>query len=71
MSSVLEVLERLVIELELPLERAIGHAAPLAQQGDYLIHDRDKVHIIAPLQARGTPEVMYVAHGFGAVRIQP
>ena len=34
----LEVLDRLVIELELPLERAIGHTPPLAQQGDHLIH---------------------------------
>ena len=39
-----EVFEGLVIELELPLECAIGHAAPLAQQRDHLIHHRDKVH---------------------------
>jgi hypothetical protein len=43
----LEILDRFVIELELPLERAIGHAAPLAQEGEYLIHDRDKVHRVS------------------------
>ena len=48
MSSILEVLERLVIQLELPLERAIGRAAPLAQRGDGLSRTATKVHIIAP-----------------------
>ena len=28
----------------LPLQGAIGRAAPLAQEGDHLIHHRDKVH---------------------------
>ncbi len=46
---VLEILQRRVIELELPLEGAIGQAAPLAQQGDHLIHDRDKVHPVSSL----------------------
>ena len=41
---VFQVFQRRVIELELPLERAIGQAAPLAQQGHHLIHDRDKIH---------------------------
>ena len=41
---IFEIVQGLVIELELPLEGAIGHTAPLAQQGDYLIQDRDKVH---------------------------
>jgi hypothetical protein len=41
----LEVLDRFVIQPELPLECAIGHAAPLTQEGDHLIHDRDKVHL--------------------------
>ena len=41
---VFQVVQRRLIELELPLERAIGHAAPLAQERDHLIHDRDKVH---------------------------
>src|SRR5262245_57815338 len=36
--------ELLVSQGELELEGAIGHAAPLAQQDDHLIHDRDKVH---------------------------
>ena len=40
----LEIRERLVIELELPLERAIGHTPPLAQQRDHLIHHCDKIH---------------------------
>jgi hypothetical protein len=33
----------------LPLERAIGHPPPLAQEGDHLIHDRDKVHPVSSL----------------------
>ena len=41
---VLHILEGRVIELELPLEGPIGQAAPLAQQGNHLIHHRDKVH---------------------------
>jgi hypothetical protein len=45
----LEIIEGRVIELELPLERAIGHAAPLAQQCNHLIHDRDKVHRVSSL----------------------
>ena len=49
MQLVHEVVQRIVIELELPLEGAIGHAAPLAQQGDHLIHDRDKVHPVSSL----------------------
>ena len=45
----LQVLERLVIELELQLEGPIGQAAPLAQKGDRLIDDRDKVHPVSSL----------------------
>ena len=45
----LEILQRLVIELELPLEGAIGHTAPLAQQRDHLIHHGDKVHLVSSL----------------------
>jgi hypothetical protein len=33
----------------LSLERTIGHAAPLAQQRDHLIYDRDKVHPVSSL----------------------
>ena len=40
----LQVLQGRIIQLELPLEGAIGQAAPLAQEGDHLIQDRDKVH---------------------------
>jgi hypothetical protein len=45
---VLHILEGRVVELELPLEGAVGHPAPLAQQADHLIHDRDKVHPSPP-----------------------
>ena len=38
-----------LIELELELEGAIGQAAPLAQEGNHLIHDRDKVHRFSSL----------------------
>jgi hypothetical protein len=41
---VCEIVQSLVVELKLPLQRAIRHAAPLAQERDHLIHDRDKVH---------------------------
>jgi hypothetical protein len=33
--------------LELPLEGTVGHPAPLAQEGDHLIHHRDKVHPVS------------------------
>jgi hypothetical protein len=39
-----EIVQRVVIQLKLPLEGPIRHAAPLAQERDHLIHDRDKVH---------------------------
>ena len=38
-----------VIQRELELQGAIGDAAPLAQEGDHLIHDRDKVHPVSSL----------------------
>jgi hypothetical protein len=37
------------IQLELALQGAIGHTAPLAQQGKHLIHERDKVHPVSSL----------------------
>ena len=48
---VLEVVERSIVELKLPLEGAIGQAAPLAEQGNHLIQDRNKVHpsLLLPL----------------------
>ena len=45
----LQLLKRIVVQSELPLEGPIGHAAPLAQQGDHLIHHRDKVHPVSSL----------------------
>ena len=45
----LEVRKGFVIELELPLERAIGYPPPLAQEGDHLIHHRHKVHPVSSL----------------------
>ena len=52
---VFQVVQGGVIELELPLERAIGQAAPLAQQGDHLIHHRDKVHPVSSLPGARPP----------------
>jgi hypothetical protein len=46
---VLHILQGRVIELELPFEGAVGHPAPLAQQGDDLIHHRDKIHPVSSL----------------------
>jgi hypothetical protein len=40
-----EVAQGVRIQLELALQGAIGHPAPLAQQGNHLIHERDKVHL--------------------------
>jgi len=37
------------IDSKLPLEGAIRQAAPLAQQGNRLIHHRDKVHRVSSL----------------------
>jgi hypothetical protein len=45
----LEVFDRLVIELKLPLERAIGHPPPLAQERDHLLHPCNKVHPLSSL----------------------
>ena len=59
--SFLQGSELRVIQRELELEGAIGHAAPLAHEGDHLIHDRDKVHLVSslpcavPVYACGTP----------------
>ena len=41
---VFQIVQGVVIQLKLSLEGPIGHAAPLAQQRDHLIQDRDKVH---------------------------
>jgi hypothetical protein len=46
---VCEIVQRIVVELKLPLEGPIGHAAPLAQEDDHLIHERDKVHRVSSL----------------------
>src|SRR5262249_49067914 len=46
---ILESLQGDLIELELELEGAIGQAAPLAQQGNRLIHHRDKVPLVFSL----------------------
>jgi hypothetical protein len=50
---VLHILQGRVVELELPLEGAVGHTAPLAQQRDHLIYDRDKVHPVASFPGTG------------------
>ena len=52
---VLQVLQCVVVELELQLEGAIGQAAPLAQQGNHLIHHRDKVHPVSSLPGARPP----------------
>ena len=48
-----EISQGILIELKLPLEGTIGHTAALAQQGDHLIHDRDKVHPVPPCDCVG------------------
>ena len=50
-----EIVQGVVIQLKLPLEGPIGHAAPLAQQRDHLIHDRDKVHSVSSLPGAWPP----------------
>ena len=45
----LQVLQCHLVQLELPLQRTIGHTTPLAQQGDHLIQNCDKVHPISSL----------------------
>jgi hypothetical protein len=44
MKLVLQVFQRRIVQVELPLEGPIRQAAPLAQQRNRLIHHRDKVH---------------------------
>ena len=46
---VFERFQMRVIELKLQLESAIRQAAPLAQEGNRLIHHRDKVHRVSSL----------------------
>ena len=46
---VFEDLQMGLIQLELELEGPIGQATPLAQEGDRLIHHRDKVHRVSSL----------------------
>jgi hypothetical protein len=51
----LEVLERLVIELEVPFEGAVGHTTALAQEGYRLIDHCDKVHVLPSLPGAWSP----------------
>jgi hypothetical protein len=44
-----EIVQGVVIQLKLPLEGPTRHPAPLAQQGNHLIQDRDKVHPVPSL----------------------
>jgi hypothetical protein len=37
------------IQLKLALQGTIGYTAPLAQQGNHLIHERDKIHPVSSL----------------------
>jgi hypothetical protein len=46
---ILQILQGRVVELELPLQGAVGHPAPLAQEGDHVIYHRDKVHPVSSL----------------------
>jgi hypothetical protein len=46
---VLEVVQGGIVQLKLPLEGAIGEAAPLAQEDNRLIHHGDKVHSVSSL----------------------
>jgi hypothetical protein len=41
------------IQLELALQGAIGHTAPLAQRRNHLVHERDKVHLVSSLLFAG------------------
>ena len=49
----LQILQRRLIQLELPLEGAIGQATPLAQECNRLIHHRHKVHPVASFSCTG------------------
>jgi hypothetical protein len=60
-----EIGQGLCIKLKLPLKGAIGHAAALAQQGNHLIDDRDKVHPVSSL-LRCRRVLAYVYHSIGS-----
>jgi hypothetical protein len=47
-----EIRQGVRIQLKLSLQGAIGHTAPLAQEGNHLIHKRDKIHSLSPCLAR-------------------
>ena len=59
MSSFLQIFEGRVVELELPLERAVGQAAPPLEHGDRLVEDFLKGHdgpfpsLVAPCHPPG------------------
>jgi hypothetical protein len=52
---VFERFQMRVIELKLQLEGPIRQAAPLAQEGNRLIHHRDKVHRVSSLSRARPP----------------
>ena len=52
---VLDILQGGIVELKLPLEGPVGHAAPLAQEHDDLIHHCDKVHPVSSLPGARPP----------------
>jgi len=52
---ILEGFEMYLIQLEVKLEGPIRQAAPLAQEGNRLIHDRDKVHLVPSLLSAEPP----------------
>ena len=62
---VLQGSELLVIQGELDLQGPIGHASPLTQQGDRLLHDRDKVHHVSSLPGARPPCLCALHHSIG------
>ena len=54
-----------VIELKLQLESPIRQAAPLAQERDRLIHDRDKVHPLSSLPGAQPLYTCTIHHSIG------
>jgi hypothetical protein len=62
---VLEGLQGIVVQAELHFERPIGHTTPLAQEGDHLIHHRDKVHPVPSLPGARPPCSWQLHHSIG------
>jgi hypothetical protein len=58
----LYVLQKVIVEVELPLERPIGHPAPTPQEVHDLVQDLIEPHGVAPLSSGGNRTTSQAGH---------